>query len=222
VADARAPARIRRLLDAAFEKLSHLPSDGWGVALSPLLQNVPSMARYFEVPDVARTLESVLEARPRLMHTAARITSLGNDAWLPWHFHEYDGADGRWDPTRTTPKSRFTRLIATVYVDGSSENVGSITVLPRRLGDTTAPPSLDRDGIWPGQVDVEMRPGSILIHDVALYHAARRGRSDERRRIFGGVYQRASDPVGREVSLRVDRALRRRLDHLPTLRGMLE
>lgn len=103
---------------------------------------------------------------------------------ISWHNHY------RWEiPSGGLNREKPERVFGNVYVDGSNLEVGPLVAIPRCLNDPIDQPFTDPRTDWPGQVTVEIPPGSVVIFDSALWHTGKRGAQPGHRHLFGGEYQ---------------------------------
>lgn len=186
---------IRSLMRDAWLRAGGPRAGGaFGFVMHPLLASAPEMARFFSRPRVLSLLAELFGEQPRLVHNGG-LWSDSSRHFTPWHYHRSSQDEALvWDLGRSERPERITRVLANVYVDGSTPELGELLVSPRGVGDTLAPPELGRDHEWKRQEVVRCPPGSVVIFDQSLFHAARPARTDAPRRIFGGHYQGWSEP----------------------------
>lgn len=172
-------ARMVELLDGYWASVGSPELSGFGLGIHPMLQKVPEMAEFCAREEIIDALREVLGDEPRLMHSGVRVSDEKSGERLGWHEH-YE-----WDKSAITRRTRPERVLFGCYVRGSIEETGPLIVLPRRVNDPIQPPLGGPHDDWPGQVDVIVPPGSVVIFDTALYHTARRGTKPGRRYLWG-------------------------------------
>lgn len=178
--------RMAKMFDAYWEASGRPALTGFGLAVHPLLQRIPDMASYYAHAAILDALAAILEDQPRLVHTGARVSDEQSDARLGWHDHY------SWDRAGLPSRGRVERVLFGCYLRGLSDDTGPLVVMPRRLNDPIAPCPVASLDPWPGEVQVVAPPGSVVIFDTALWHAARRGTRPGRRYLWGAHCQ----PVG--------------------------
>lgn len=188
VHDTAAVTHQEKLLYAEWERLGKPTLTGFGLGIHPLLAHVPDIVAYFDTPEVIGVLDAAFQDRTRLCHTGARIASEESAGNIGWHDHY------RWENAQVAGRTRIERVVVNYYVKGVSPELGSLWVIPRRVGDPLGPPPGEPTSDWPGQLEVGVPPGSAVILDTALYHTATRGSAPGIRYAWGGHYQGWSDP----------------------------
>ncbi len=210
--------QLRAYIDDANAGLGQRQSDGWGLEVFPLLALSPGMAPLFIKPIAYDLLKTALKDAPRLMGAAARITNAGNETFLNWHFHLSHEADGRWAEDLPVPDDR--RLIYAVYVDGTSPEVGQLLTYPRPWNGPVVTGGKP-DERWDDEVAVTAPPGSVVIWDTAVFHAAVRGSIQTPRRMFGGMMQGWSCPVSTQDLERLNACVPQEALDAPLVRKMV-
>jgi len=168
----------------------------FGFVMHPLLKYAPEMARFYANQTVIEALRDVLRDEPRLAHSGG-LMSDASRKFTEWHYHRSDIVDEKlvWNLHRNERPAGIERVLGNVYIDGSNDDMGPLLLYPRRANDRLAPPYLDRHSDWPGQTVVHCPPGSMLIFEQSVFHAARSAKAGLTRRLFGGHYQGWSNPV---------------------------
>ncbi|MBA2479432.1 MAG: hypothetical protein H0V44_02120 [Planctomycetes bacterium] len=201
VYDERELTDIHAIMRDAWQRAgAPRPGGHFGFIMHPLFAAAPDMAAYVPRPRVIGLLAELFGEQPRLAHNGGLMSDVSR-SFTPWHYHRSDACDDAlvWDLARRDRPERITRVLANVYVDGSTPERGELLVSPRRFDDPLAPSDVDRDREWSCQEVVRCAPGSIVVFDQSLFHAARPARTDAPRRIFGGHYQGWSEsPPHRE------------------------
>lgn len=181
---------IRRILNAVWQHSGQPAMGGrFGFVLHPLLKYAPEMASFYLKEDVLEVLSLVLQDDVKLAHSGALICDETRD-FCDWHYHRDErDEETMWNTARSEHLNYFDRVLCNVYLDGSNDEVGPLVAYPRQLSAPWGPPSTERQGNWPGQEIVYCPPGSAVIFDTALFHAARQPQKKGRRYLFGGHYQ---------------------------------
>jgi len=206
------PAECRRLrgaLDELWRRMRGGACSGdFGFIIHPLLPRMPGLIDLYTRPEVVEMLSAILDDEPRLAHNGALISD-HRRTFTPWHYHRNDSYEPQvWDPSRAERPGRIQRVLAQVYLDGSNPEVGELLLVPRAVDDPLAPPRVDPQVEWPEQVVVQCPPGSLVIFDQSVFHAARGGACPERRHLVGGHYQGWSDATPhREDNLALSRSV---------------
>lgn len=175
--------RMVEMIDAHWIKLGKPELKGFGLGIHPLLQLIPDMAPYYASPRVLDALAAILEDQPRLMHTGARVSDERSDARIGWHEHY------AWDQANITARKKTERVLFGCYLRGLSDQTGPLVVVPRKIADPITPCPVGSNEYWPGEIAVSAPPGSVVIFDTALWHAARRGTAPGRRYLWGAHCQ---------------------------------
>jgi hypothetical protein len=213
-------ARYRSLLDRACG------DDGcgghFGRVFHPALALLPDLAPFYANELVVDAVRAALGDEPRLAHSGALVGD-ATRAFTPWHYHRSDALDPAvWDPWRRERPTRVTRVLANCYLDGCDDDLGPLLLLPRRCDDPLAPPSREATSDWSGAIALQLAPGTVVVFDQSVWHAARPARVERRRRLLGGHYQGWSDPTPhREDNRSLTPALSAWLERLPMLRRLL-
>jgi hypothetical protein len=190
-------AEMREIFQRAWSAAGRPGQGGtFGFVMHPLLKYAPEMARFYANPVVIDALRDVLQDAPRLAHSGGLMSDATRN-FTEWHYHRSDIVDEKvvWNLNRAERPNGIERVLGNVYIDGSSDEMGPLLLYPRRAGERLAPPFLDKFSDWPGQVVVHCAPGSMLIFDQSVFHAARSAKAGLTRRIFGGHYQGWNNPA---------------------------
>lgn len=175
------------ILRGYWERIGRPTLGGFGVAIHPLLQHLPDMAPFFAKPVVVDTVAGVLRDDVRLAHTGARLSDETSSASIGWHDHY------AWDPGGLARRGKPERVLFGCYVQGSDAAAGPLVVLPRRVNEALEAKG-EAAADWPGQIEIEAPPGSVVIFDTALWHTAKRGRAPGHRYLWGAHCQGWNDP----------------------------
>ncbi len=189
------------------------------IGFHPLLEWGPEMAPFFSKSIVVDAMAEVFQDDVRLAHSGAAVinNALVEPILTRWHVHY------AWEISPTgLQRDRPERVLCNIYVDGSSREIGPLTVLPRRLND-----SLDAkgevDAAWEGQAEVFVPPGSAVIFDTAVWHCSKRGSSGSLRHLWGGHYQGWGNPTPHPEDNTADSpVITAHKNQLPVLRGLLD
>ncbi len=155
---------------------------GWGWGVHPLLPRAPELASQFAKPEMIDVMAEVMRDDVRLVHTGARYSDNTSAPSIGWHEHY------SWDVSGLAGRDRIERLLGGCYVTGTRSPYGPLIVYPRKLNDPLDQPFPDKLGDWPGQIVVEVPPGSSVIFDTALWHNAKVGTAAGIRYGWGGHF----------------------------------
>jgi len=173
-----------------------------GITITPAGLTLPRLLNWH--PELLELMlrQPVLEAMRNLLGEGFRLEAAGamvSDSARPfftWHTH-IDGEDegeryrtGVW-PEVTRPE----RVLTLMYLDLIDEEGGPLLVLPRAVGDPTAPPHPIADETWPGQVELHARPGTLVALEQCTWHAAFARKGPGYRMIIGCYFAAAHTPV---------------------------
>jgi hypothetical protein len=123
----------------------------------------------------------IVETMRRLMgpgmylELPAGVLSDASRPFFDWHTH-IDGVDDAFYGNRR-PYPSFTtseRVTHLLYLDDIDERRGRLLVLPRKIGEPTAPPQDPRAERWEGMVAIECPAGSVVVLEQCTWHAAER------------------------------------------------
>ena len=210
--------QMRKILDRMCERQRGLSLDAPRFSFHPFLQLCPEMGPFFGKDVAVEAMAEILQDDVRLAHSGASVTNEhANPRLTDWHAHY------AWDvPPNGLNRDNPERVLCNIYVDGSTPEVGPLIVLPRRLNDSITPPCDDIHMDWPGQVEINIPPGSALIFDTAVWHASKRGSQPGHRHLWGGHYQGWHNTKRhREDNNSDSPALARYKRELPMLRGLV-
>lgn len=162
-----------------------------GLALMSLLSERPELAdRVLRAP-VVESLRAYFGDEPRLDLSAALISD-SSRPFFSWHSHlngvdtgEYERVDS-WPPMESPE-----RVLALLYLDDLNDDTGPLLLQPRALGDPTRPPADLYAPNWPGQLEVRVPRGSVVVLEQCTWHAAQ-PRSTPGLRMLAASYFRAA------------------------------
>jgi hypothetical protein len=181
-------AEIERILLDSWECDGKRPmGGGFGCVFHPALKYAPELAPFYGRKEVVNVMREVLDDEVCLAHSGALLTN-GGRQFCEWHCHlNRDQANGTCEKPAEYGQ-RVERVLANVYLHGSNGRVGQLLVWKRRVTDNWEPPRPDRQIEWDNQTVVECPPGSVIIFDTTLWHAARPPSEQCLRIIWGGHY----------------------------------
>ena len=215
---------MRAIFREVWER-SGKPGTGstFGFVMHPVLKYAPELARFYARQDVVDALTDVFQDAPRLAHSGALMSDSSRN-FTDWHYHRSDIYDAHaWNPARTDRPAGIERVLGNIYVDGSNDDLGPLLLYPRRIDDVLAPPHTARTGDWPGQTVLYAPPGSMVIFEQSVWHAARPARTNGLRHLFGGHYQAWSNPTPHREDNHYDgEDLQRYKTELPLFKSLVE
>lgn len=215
---------IREIFRRCWERAGS-PSTGgsFGFVMHPILKFAPELARFYNRAEVIDALRNVFQDEPRLAHSGG-LMSDSSRKFTEWHYHRSDSVEASaWNPHRAERPATIERVLGNIYVDGSSDEMGPLLLYPRRIDDVLAPPHQERFGDWEGQRVIHCAPGSMIIFDQNVWHAARPAKCAKRRHLFGGHYQGWNNPIPhREDNSYGGEELRHYKEQYPLFRALLE
>ncbi|MBX3125322.1 MAG: phytanoyl-CoA dioxygenase family protein [Polyangiaceae bacterium] len=165
-----------------------------GLTFYRLLVQRPEVAPLMFDEQVLRVIRAIL-GPDVVLEAAGAIVSDRERPFVEWHTHLDGGGDGRYRrlgwPRIDAPR----RLLSLLYLDDLRDGGGALRVHPRRAGASTAPPhDLDsRD--WPGQVELALPRGSLVLLDECTWHAAPPTSRPGLRVHLGSYYRAGSAPA---------------------------
>ncbi|MCE9590373.1 MAG: hypothetical protein K8S99_07600 [Planctomycetes bacterium] len=178
-----------RAMADCWEKRGRPSLAGFGLSIHPLLEFLPEMTPLFDKPVLLDALAMVLRDEPFLAHTGARLSNEESADAIGWHEHY------AWDKSRLPGREKIERVLFACYTRGSSPEVGSLVVYPRRYDEPMQVAPAGLHDHWPGQIAVAAPPGSCVIFDTALWHTAHRGTKPGFRYLWGTHIQGKSNPM---------------------------
>ncbi|MBR53528.1 hypothetical protein CMK19_07170 [Candidatus Poribacteria bacterium] len=165
------------------------PSMGgrFGYVLHPVLKFAPDLAPFYAQSEIVKLMAEILQDEVRLAHSGAILCDESRN-FCDWHCHLNGSEFNQWYPKKNTDQ-RINRLLCNVYLHGSTSETGELLVYPRKTTDSWQIPFENLLSEWEGQSVVTCPPGSAVIFDTALLHAARQPTQAGLRYIWGGHYQ---------------------------------
>jgi len=178
----------RNYLDDYWKSLGS-PSkkeDHFSFAIHPLIPKVPALAHYLlEHPTLLEILHEAFSEPSEVRLGGARMDNENSDAQIiGWH-HHYG-----WDTADLPNRKGIGRVLANIYLDGSNDEIGALSVIPRRFDEPIGERPTDND---PRETSVHLSPGSVIVFDTAVWHRAKRGSKPGMRHVFGGHFQAKSN-----------------------------
>lgn len=143
-----------------------------GLGFFRLLEEHPGLAPLVLKPRMLDALQASLGEGMEL-EMAAGIVSDEGRPFLRWHTH-IGGHESGFDPEQVgwPHIPSVERVTALLYLDDVNDDSGALLLYPRRTGDPTAPLG-DYESEWPGQLEVRVPRGTLVILDQCTWHAAR-------------------------------------------------
>ncbi len=171
--------RMIEIMDAHWRDRGSPPLENFGFNIHPMMPQTPDIAPFLDQPLVIETTRETLRDDVRLVHLGARMSDRQSAERIEWHNHY------AWDAASIPRRERIERVLWGIYVDGSNAEAGPLIALPRQFIQPLHAPLGELSAAWPGEVEVSAPPGSVVIFDTALWHAARRGSKATMRHLWG-------------------------------------
>jgi hypothetical protein len=181
--DAAECRRMNDIMDQHWRQNGSPVMTDFGYNIHPMMPQTPEIAPFLDRPEALDTLGEIFREEPRLMHLGARMSGRSSAERITWHHHY------AWDTERIPTRDRIERVLWGIYVDGTNDEAGPLVALPRKYNDPIGEPLGEAPLAWPGEQEVIAPPGSLVIFDTALWHAARRGSSEKIRHLWGCHWQ---------------------------------
>ena len=187
-------ARMEALLVDAWQRDNRDTMGGtFGSVFHPLLKHAPDLAPYYARPEVVSVIAEVLDDDVCLAHSGALLADETRQ-FCGWHMHLNGDQFNRWVPKPPDYGRQVERVLGNVYIHGSNGTTGELLVHPRKVTDSWEQPRGDLSVEWDEQEVLNCPPGSVVIFDTALWHAARSPSRACRRFLWGAHYSRKTDP----------------------------
>lgn len=125
------------------------------------------------------------------MHVELAVGTLSDQGrpFFDWHVHIGAVDDAYYNHQRTYPTfERSERITHILYLDGLSKDNSPLLVWPRKITDPTTPPYDTKLTSWPGQVEINCPPGSVVLLEQCTWHAALRKESAGVRAFVGSYF----------------------------------
>ena len=166
-----------------------------GLAISRVLGRRPDLAPLVLAPVVIDAIREVLGTDMRLELVGA-VVSDASRPFFRWHTHIDGEEEGSRYRGGTWPVvEEANRVLTLLYLCDLDDESGPLLVLPRKVGDPTAPPASIDVAPWPGQVEVRARAGTLVALEQCTWHAAYSKKSAGRRMFVGCYFAAADAPV---------------------------
>jgi len=165
-----------------------------GLAIDRLFKLCPHLVSTVLRPEVIASLRTVLGSDMRLELVGAAVSD-ETRPFFRWHTH-IGGVEERerlreqaWPAV-----DGVRRVLCLLYLDDLDEDGGPLLVLPRRVGDPTAPPGDIDARSWPGEAEIRAPAGTVVALDQCTWHAARSRRGTGLRMFVGAYFAAADEP----------------------------
>ncbi|HJL19318.1 MAG TPA: phytanoyl-CoA dioxygenase family protein [Sandaracinaceae bacterium LLY-WYZ-13_1] len=166
-----------------------------GVAHDRLLSARPDLRPTVLPERLLAPLREVLGGDLRVELVGAVISD-HTRPFFRWHTHIGGVEEGERNRRGAWPAVEGVhRVLTLLYLDDLDDESGPLLVLPRRVGDPTAPPHPLDEPRWPGAVELRPRAGTLVALEQCTWHAAYSRRSPGHRRLIGGYFGAADTPV---------------------------
>jgi ectoine hydroxylase-related dioxygenase (phytanoyl-CoA dioxygenase family) len=167
-----------------------------GLAIRRLVLMRPRFAASIIKPEVAAAMRGAL-GQDMVLEVAGCVVSDDSRPFFGWHMHVGGVDDGEYRRRDHWPTvSKMQRVMTLTYLQDLTDDNGPMLILPRKLGDPTAPPQ-DLDArSWEGQVELRVPAGSLVAVDECTWHAVAPKRGPGLRMFVGVSYAARDAPVG--------------------------
>jgi hypothetical protein len=167
-----------------------------GMAVRSLVMQRPELAASLIKPEVAAAMRGAL-GQDMVLEVAGCVVSDDSRPFFGWHMHVGGIDDGEYRKRDYWPTvAKMQRVMTLTYLQDLTDDIGSILILPRKVGDPTAPPQ-DLDArAWAGQVELRVPAGSLVAVDECTWHAVRPKRGPGLRIFVGVSYAAREAPIG--------------------------
>lgn len=159
-----------------------------GLSVRSLLRALPHRAHGLLNPRAVECMRRVLGPQ-MYMEVAGWIVSDHHRPFFDWHVHIHGQDDSYHLERGCWPRlSSVRRLMTLLYLEDLGGDHGTFLVYPRKEGDPAEPPFEREAHAWPGQVELALPRGSLLVVDQSTWHAVRRQLDDELRIWIGCTF----------------------------------
>jgi hypothetical protein len=132
-----------------------------------------------------------------VIEVAGCVVSDESRPFFGWHMHAGGVDDGEYRKSGRWPTvTSMQRVMTLTYLQDLTDANGPMLILPRKVGDPTAPPQELDAAAWEGQVELRVPAGSLVIVDECTWHAVRPKRGPGLRMFLGVGYAARYAPVG--------------------------
>lgn len=167
-----------------------------GLAIRRLVRLRPRLAANIIKPEVAAAMRGAL-GDDMVLEVAGCVVSDDSRPFFGWHMHVGGIDDGEYRKRDHWPTIGTTQRVMTLtYLQDLTDDNGPMLILPRKVGDSTAPPQDLDAGSWEGQVELRVPAGSLVAVDECTWHAVRPKRGSGLRIFVGLGYAARDAPVG--------------------------
>jgi len=158
-----------------------------GLVFYKFIKRCPEHADLMVRPDIVAAIRGYAGQDVELELTGAVIAD-SHRPFFAWHTHIGGIDDSKYRHAGIWPRfDEPQRLMTLLYVQDIRGDNGPLLVYPRRVEEPTAPPH-DLSAIdWPGQIELEVPRGSVVIMDQCTWHAVR-AKTSAGLRSFVGCY----------------------------------
>ena len=167
-----------------------------GLAVPGFLRRCPRWAASTVRPEVVETLRRTL-GEDMVLEVAGCVISDASRPFFGWHDHVGGVDDGAYRSTgRWPPVDRPRRVMTLTYLQDLDDAIGPVLVYPRAVGEPTSPPHDPELRDWPGQVELRVPAGTLVVIDECTWHAVRPMQADGLRAFVGLAYASREAEVG--------------------------
>jgi hypothetical protein len=161
-----------------------------GLVFYKFIKRCPEHAELIVRPEVVAALRGYVGHDVELELTGAVIAD-SHRPFFAWHTHIGGIDDSKYRHAGVWPRfDEPQRVMTLLYVQDLAGENGPLLVYPRRVEEPTAPPHPLDAVDWPGQIQLEIPRGSVVIMDQCTWHAVR-PKTSAGLRSFVGCYFRS-------------------------------
>ncbi|MEQ9082129.1 MAG: hypothetical protein RLP09_50155 [Sandaracinaceae bacterium] len=176
---------------------------GPGLAFYSLLGLAPELGPRLFTDAAVDALREVLGDAMHLELVGAVLSDEGR-AFTEWESHLGGIDDERWRRAGKRPRQdAIRRVVHFLFLEDMGPETGPWRVLPRAVGGPVDPPASIHQPEWPGQVELSLRAGTVLLLEESVWHCVIPRLRPGRRRFVGAYFasEHAAPTEGHDPSL---------------------
>jgi hypothetical protein len=167
-----------------------------GMAVHRLFLMRPHWTASLLRPEAVAALRGAL-GHDMVIEVAGCVVSDESRPFFGWHMHVGGIDDGQYRKSGQWPTiTKMQRVMTLTYLQDLTDDNGPMLILPRKVGDPTAPPHELDAGSWAGQVELRVPAGSLVAVDECTWHAVRPKRTPGLRMFLGVGFAARDAPIG--------------------------